>query len=85
MYTRVHTCTHIYKHAHMYTHVHVYYTLLHTCTCIYMYAHSLKRQVNAINKLSSHGMHFWDYGNAFLLEASRAGISPFFNIINYYN
>lgn len=34
---------------------------------------SLKRQVNAINKLSSHGMHFWDYGNAFLLEASRAG------------
>ncbi len=34
---------------------------------------SLKRQVAAINKMSSRGMYFWDYGNAFLLEASRAG------------
>lgn len=34
---------------------------------------SLRRQVLAINKLSSQGMFFWDYGNAFLLEASRAG------------
>ena len=34
---------------------------------------SLKRQVNAINKLTSDGMYFFDYGNAFLLEASRAG------------
>ncbi len=34
---------------------------------------SLKRQVVAINKLTSNGMYFWDYGNAFLLEASRAG------------
>ncbi len=34
---------------------------------------SLKRQVAAINKLASNGMYFWDYGNAFLLEASRAG------------
>lgn len=34
---------------------------------------SLKRQVKAINKLAKHGMYFWDYGNAFLLEASRAG------------
>ncbi|XP_038668047.1 urocanate hydratase isoform X2 [Scyliorhinus canicula] len=34
---------------------------------------SLKRQVNAINKLSEKGMFFWDYGNAFLLEAKRAG------------
>jgi urocanate hydratase len=34
---------------------------------------SLKRQVNAINKLAKQGMYFWDYGNAFLLEASRAG------------
>jgi len=33
---------------------------------------SLVRQVNAINKLSQNGMYFWDYGNAFLLEASRA-------------
>jgi urocanate hydratase len=34
---------------------------------------SLKRQVVAINKLTSKGMFFWDYGNAFLLEATRAG------------
>lgn len=35
--------------------------------------YSLKRQVKAINKLSDAGMFFWDYGNAFLLEAQRAG------------
>ena len=34
---------------------------------------SLKRQVKAINQLSKAGMYFWDYGNAFLLEAKRAG------------
>ncbi|XP_071153781.1 urocanate hydratase-like [Mytilus edulis] len=34
---------------------------------------SLRRQVTAINKLSDLGLYFWDYGNAFLLEASRAG------------
>ena len=34
---------------------------------------SLRRQVDAINKLTQKGMHFWDYGNCFLLEASRAG------------
>lgn len=34
---------------------------------------SLRRQVKAINRLSSRGMYFFDYGNAFLLEASRAG------------
>lgn len=34
---------------------------------------SLKRQVNAINKLSKKGMYFFDYGNAFLLESKRAG------------
>jgi len=34
---------------------------------------SLVRQVNAINRLSASGMYFWDYGNAFLLEAGRAG------------
>lgn len=33
---------------------------------------SLKRHVAAINILSSKGMFFWDYGNAFLLEAGRA-------------
>jgi urocanate hydratase len=34
---------------------------------------SLKRHVDAVNKLADAGMYFWDYGNAFLLEASRAG------------
>ncbi len=33
---------------------------------------SLRRQVAAINTLHESGMRFWDYGNAFLLEASRA-------------
>jgi len=34
---------------------------------------SLIRHANAINKLAANGMYFFDYGNAFLLEASRAG------------
>jgi urocanate hydratase len=34
---------------------------------------SLRRQVAAINNLTRKGMYFFDYGNAFLLEASRAG------------
>ncbi len=34
---------------------------------------SLRRQVAAINKLTARGMYFFDYGNAFLLQASRAG------------
>jgi len=34
---------------------------------------SLRRQVAAINKLTAGGMYFFDYGNAFLLESSRAG------------
>lgn len=34
---------------------------------------SLIRQVEAINKVHASGMYFWDYGNAFLLEAGRAG------------
>jgi len=34
---------------------------------------SLRRQVNAINRLAAGGMYFFDYGNAFLLESSRAG------------
>ena len=38
---------------------------------------SLRRQVAAINKLSGRGMYFFDYGNAFLLEASRAGAEIF--------
>ncbi|MEZ5012927.1 MAG: urocanate hydratase [Chitinophagales bacterium] len=34
---------------------------------------SLRRHVAAINKLTQKGMYFFDYGNAFLLESSRAG------------
>jgi urocanate hydratase len=34
---------------------------------------SLRRQVAAINRLADQGMYFFDYGNAFLLESSRAG------------
>lgn len=34
---------------------------------------SLRRQVAAINKHTARGTYFFDYGNAFLLEASRAG------------
>lgn len=33
---------------------------------------TLRRHVAAINKLAERGMYFFDYGNAFLLEASRA-------------
>ncbi len=33
---------------------------------------SLRRHVAAINKLAEKGMYFFDYGNAFLLQASRA-------------
>ncbi|MFA6334465.1 MAG: urocanate hydratase [Bacteroidales bacterium] len=34
---------------------------------------TLRRHAAAINKLTEKGMYFFDYGNAFLLEASRAG------------
>jgi len=34
---------------------------------------SLRRHVEAINTMVNDGMYFWDYGNAFLLEAGRAG------------
>ncbi len=34
---------------------------------------SLRRQANSINKHTARGTYFFDYGNAFLLEASRAG------------
>ncbi len=34
---------------------------------------SLHRHVNAINNHTAKGTYFFDYGNAFLLEASRAG------------
>jgi urocanate hydratase len=38
-----------------------------------MVQESLKRQAAAINKHAARGTYFFDYGNAFLLEASRAG------------
>ncbi len=38
---------------------------------------SLRRQVDAINKHTAAGTYFFDYGNAFLLEASRAGAEVF--------
>ena len=34
---------------------------------------SLRRHAAAVNALDTKGTYFWDYGNAFLLEASRAG------------
>ncbi len=34
---------------------------------------TLVRHADAVNKLTANGMYFFDYGNAFLLEASRAG------------
>ncbi len=38
---------------------------------------SLRRHVAAVNKLTAKGMYFFDYGNAFLLESSRAGADIF--------
>jgi len=34
---------------------------------------TLRRHVEAINTMTARGMYFWDYGNAFLKEASEAG------------
>ena len=34
---------------------------------------TLRRHASAVNSLVETGAYFWDYGNAFLLEASRAG------------
>ena len=34
---------------------------------------TLVRHAAAIDTMAERGMYFWDYGNAFLLEASRAG------------
>ncbi len=38
---------------------------------------SLVRHVSAINKMAEQGMYFFDYGNAFLLEAGKAGADVF--------
>ncbi|MAG58446.1 MAG: urocanate hydratase [Planctomycetes bacterium] len=34
---------------------------------------TLRRHVSAVNTLAERGMRFWDYGNAFLVQAERAG------------
>ena len=34
---------------------------------------TLRRHAQAVNTMTERGMYFWDYGNAFLLEASRVG------------
>lgn len=38
---------------------------------------SLRRHAELINRMTERGMYFWDYGNAFLLEAGRAGADIF--------
>ena len=38
---------------------------------------TLRDHASVVNRLSAKGMHFWDYGNAFLLEAGRAGADVF--------
>ncbi|MBK8948192.1 MAG: urocanate hydratase [Flavobacteriales bacterium] len=38
---------------------------------------TLRRHVTAVNTLAANGMYFFDYGNAFLLEAGRAGADIF--------
>lgn len=38
---------------------------------------SLRRHVKAINRIAGEGTYFWDYGNAFLLNAGRAGADIF--------
>jgi urocanate hydratase len=40
---------------------------------------TLIRHINAVNAYASRGMYFFDYGNAFLLEVSRAGGDVFKN------
>jgi urocanate hydratase len=40
---------------------------------------TLVRHINAVNALANKGMYFFDYGNAFLLEVSRAGGEVFAN------
>ncbi|DAC36206.1 MAG TPA: urocanate hydratase, partial [Candidatus Thalassarchaeaceae archaeon] len=34
---------------------------------------TLRDHASVVNRLTEKGMYFWDYGNAFLLEAGRAG------------
>src|SRR5690606_27982483 len=45
---------------------------------------TLRRHADAINKHTAKGTYFFDYGNAFLLEASRAGAKVFKNNNNEF-
>jgi len=45
---------------------------------------SLRRHAEAINKHAEQGTYFFDYGNAFLLEASRAGAKVFKDAEGHY-
>ena len=54
------------------------YCLVNLVTAPFIF--SLRRQIAAIDKMTSAGMAFWDYGNAFLLEASRAGCHIAFRV-----
>lgn len=40
-------------------------------------AKTLRRHVDAVNKLADRGTYFWDYGNAFLKEAGDVGAEVF--------
>lgn len=44
---------------------------------------TLVRHANAVNKHTAKGTYFFDYGNAFLLEASRAGADVMANGIDF--
>ena len=46
---------------------------------------SLRRQTNAINKHTAKGTYFFDYGNAFLLEASRANADVYLDSDTFQN
>ncbi len=46
---------------------------------------SLRRQTDAINKHTEKGTYFFDYGNAFLLEASRAGADIYLDSPTFQN
>lgn len=46
---------------------------------------SLRRQADAINNHTAKGTYFFDYGNAFLLEASRAGADVYLDSPTFQN
>ncbi len=46
---------------------------------------SLRRQTDAINNHTAKGTYFFDYGNAFLLEASRAGADVYLDSPTFQN